>query len=72
MELKSIGPNQTEIRSNGNTIFFSYNTPVAGIVDGEFCKTSKKWSMTTSRHINKWLDGASAKEMPQSFFDNLA
>jgi hypothetical protein len=27
--------------------------------------------MTTSRHINKWLDGVQAIEQPQDHFDNL-
>ena len=26
---------------------------------------------TTSRHINRWLDGVTADEKPQEFFDNL-
>ena len=27
--------------------------------------------MTTTRHINKWLDGAKAIEQPQTYFDDL-
>lgn len=47
-----------------------YETPVAawmpdGVEGPHFIKTAKKWSATTSKHINKWLAGASADEVPQ-------
>jgi len=73
MRVKNIGANITEVAIERATILFSYETPVACCMnDGTgFFKTNKKWSSTTSRHINKWLLGAKAKEMPQSFFDNL-
>lgn len=80
MKLNPIGPNQTEVTTVDGQIFFSYRTPVAAILakapEGmpEGCtvvRTSKSWSRTTSRHINKWLDGLNAEEMPQDFFDNL-
>ena len=72
MLVKNIGSNQTEVtKSNGDTILVSYSTPVAANVGGQFYRTAKKWSTTTSRHINKWLSGAKAEEKPQSFFDNL-
>ena len=52
------GNNETEI-SNGKTpvesIFFSYSTAVAGIDDLGFFRTDKKYSTTTSKHINNWL-----------------
>jgi hypothetical protein len=38
-------------------------------MDGQFYKTDKKWSNTTTRHINKWSHLAIAK--PQTFFDEL-
>jgi len=67
-----IGSNQTEIKqSNGTIIFYSYNTPVVALFDGKWYKTNKKWSNTTSKHINKYLDGINALETDQSFFDNL-
>lgn len=80
MKLNPIGLNMTEVEVNENvTIFFSYKTPVAAFVSGEgYLKTEKKWSVTTSRHINKWLDkiggvgtSAIAQTRPQEFFDNL-
>lgn len=54
-------------------VLFSYSTPVACFDKHtySFSRTAKRWSMTTTRHINKWLDGASAVEKPQDYFDNL-
>lgn len=56
MNLKKLGPNETQINQNGYLILYSYNTPVAvhHCADGQEWKTSKKWSATTSKHINKW------------------
>lgn len=72
MKLRQIGPNQTEvILSPDKVVFFSYETPVAAIIDGKFYRTSKRFSVTTSKHINRWLDGRKAEEKPQSFFDSL-
>ena len=71
MKIKSIGKNQTILTIGNNEIFFSYETPVAGNIDGKFYQTNTKWSATTTRHINKYLDGTEAKLMDQGFFDNL-
>ena len=72
MLLKSIGNNQTQIDyEDGTSVLFSYSTPVAALTDNGYYRTSKKWSVTTTRHINKWLDGVLAKEQPQSYFDGL-
>ena len=73
MKLNTIGANQNEVTlSNGTVVFFSYNTAVAARVDGKSYRTEKKWSVTTSRHINQWLDGAEAEVKPQAWFDALA
>lgn len=70
--LRNLGNNKVEItRSNGDVVFYSYNTPVAANVAGKFYRTSKRWSKTTSKHITQWLDGAKAEEKEQSFFDAL-
>jgi len=74
MKLRQVGPNQTEIETiTGNTVFFSYNTPVAACLnDGRgFIRTNKKWSTTTSKHINRWLNGANAVEVNQEILDAL-
>ena len=73
MQLKRLGSNQTEISlNNGTKVFFSYDTPVAAqLHDYEYVRTATKWSVTTSRHINKWLEGVIATEVSQDILDNL-
>ena len=73
MQLKRIAANQTEIvLNNGTTVFFRYDTPVAAqLPDYEYVRTSTKWSVTTSKHINKWLNGVNAAEVSQDILDNL-
>ena len=73
MKLRPIASSMTEVETAKATILFSYSTPVACCMnDGAgYFRTSQKWSVTTSKHINKWLAGANAKEADQSFFDNL-
>jgi hypothetical protein len=70
MRIKPIASNMTELVLNdGTQVLFSYQTPVASWKDGQFYKTSHKWSNTTTRHINKWTH--CAVSMPQDYFDNL-
>ena len=71
MQLKPIASNMSQLDLNGYQILFSYQTPVAGLSDNGYYRTSTKWSATTTRHINKWLDGVLAKEQRQQFFDEL-
>ena len=72
MQLRPIASNMTQLDlSDGTSVLFSYQTPVACLTDNGYYRTSKKWSVTTSRHINKWLDGVLAKDQPHSYFDNL-
>jgi len=68
---QEIGSNMTEINANGNSVLFSYRTPVAANVGGKFYRTEKSWSVTTSKHISKWLEGAKAELKPQAWFDDL-
>jgi hypothetical protein len=73
MKIRNIGNNQTEVETETATILVSYQTPVAACLnDGTgFVRTNKKWSKTTSRHINKWLGGERAREVDQSVLDNM-
>lgn len=78
MKLKQVGSNMTELRLDDAEgfdavhILFSYETPVAAWVCGQgFLRTSERYSQTTTRHINKWLDGRTADERPQAFFYDL-
>jgi len=73
MQLLKLGTNQTQVTlSDGTKVLFSYNTPVAcQDPNYDYYKTATKWSATTSRHINKWLDGVNANIVPQEFFERL-
>lgn len=73
MKIRNIGSNMTELETEKATVLFSYSTPVAACIhDGSgFFRTAKRWSVTTSKHISKWLDGRNATEKPQEFFDAL-
>ena len=75
MKLTPIAANQTEVSyNNGTQIFFSYRTPVAAYLPEKgYVRTEKFWSVTTSRHINKYLQGVTNVEtIPQTVLDNLA
>ena len=74
MKLLSRDSNQTELATNGTVIFFSYETPVAAMLpSGRYVKTSTKYSLTTTKHVNKWLVGvmADVEVVPQDFINNL-
>jgi len=73
MKLQNLGSNKTSVELNhGIKVYFSYNTPVVAEFRGELYKTNKKWSVTTSKHINQFLDGRTAKyECDQDWFDEL-
>ena len=56
MKIKSLGSNMTIVNFvNGNEVLISYDTVVAGRINEKLVKTDKKWSATTTRHINKYF-----------------
>ncbi len=72
MKIKQVGSNMTELRLENVHVLFSYETPVAACIFGEgFVRTAQGYSQTTTRHINKWLDGVDAPEVPQAYIDAL-
>ena len=79
MNLKHIKANMVELELHKPIpgglqikIMFSYNTPVAMSDSVGLCYvTEKKWSRTTTKHINQWLAGRPAKKESQVFFDSL-
>ncbi len=81
MNLIPISANNNELSlAGGLTLLFSYRTPVAcvwtnGNGNRVLFRTSKKWSATTTRHINRWVKGWTLSEAviekPQEYFDNL-
>ena len=74
MKIKNIGSNVTELHTDDAVILFSYETPVAGLrtSDHEYVRTDLFGSVTTSRHINKWLSGVEAQTVPQDELFALA
>lgn len=73
MKLRPIASNQNEITTTDYIVLFSYETPVAAEhrSSGKCYRTAKKWSQTTSRHINSWLEGREAIPISQSEIDSL-
>lgn len=57
MIVQQIGSNQTEVQlADGTVVLVSYTTPVAALVPGKgWIRTAHKWSVTTTKHINKWI-----------------
>jgi ABC-type nitrate/sulfonate/bicarbonate transport system substrate-binding protein len=90
MQIENFGSNQVVVWTNGATVFYSYNTPVAAYILGRggydvsdskgrathYVKTSKFWSVTTSKHINSWLrskgiDPKDVETVDQEYLDKL-
>ena len=71
MKLTKLGNNKIELNLDNAQVLVSYETPVAACINNQFFRTSKKWSVTTSKHITQWLEGIKAEERDQSFFDKL-
>jgi len=71
LQVQPLASNMTLLQTPSALVLFSYSTPVA-VYDKskhDYYRTAKYWSKTTTRHINKWLDGVQAQEKPQEFFD---
>ena len=73
MKLTPIAANRTQLNLNdGTKVFFSYETPVAAqLPNYDYIRTATKWSQTTTKHINQWLEGVTALEVKQEVLDNL-
>jgi len=66
MKLYQKGSNMTELDLGFVQVFFSYETPVAArLTDGTLVRTEQWYSATTSKHINKWLQGCDALTVSQ-------
>ncbi len=72
LQLKPIASNMTELTVGNKTILFSYQTPVAGWDDDGAFRTSKRYSVTTSKHINKYLGGKDiGRKVEQDFINEI-
>ena len=72
LNLKSIGSNMTELEVGNTSILFSYQTSVAGYDDQGAFRSNDWFSMTTTKHINKYLGGKDVgREVDQSYIEGL-
>ena len=71
MKIKIVGANQTEVHMTDSVVFFSYETPVAAQINGQYFVTDRKFSRTTTKHINSWLESVNAQITTQEFFNAL-
>ena len=81
MQLTPIASNMTEVETSKARVLFSYRTPVAAYVFGRgYVKTEKWYSVTTTRHINKWIEmdmpvsgyiAVTTEKVEQTYLDNL-
>ena len=72
MKIKQIASNMTELDLGFAQVFFSYETPVAArLTDGSLVRTDERYSVTTTKHINKWLQGCDALTVSQYRIDCL-
>ena len=71
MKLKQIASNMTELQIGDITMLFSYSTPVAGYDDGGAFRTTERYSVTTTKHINKYLGKGVGREISQDHIDSL-
>lgn len=72
--LKQISHHSTEITLSDGKLLYSYNTPVAMFnnLENKYYKTNKKWSKTTSKHINSWIPkNAVVEEKDQDYFNKF-
>jgi len=74
MQLTPIAANQTSVSFNdGTEVFFSYKTPVAAYLPEKgYVKTEKFYSVTTSRHINKYLPTKDVPTVSEEFLVQLS
>ena len=72
MKLNPVGSNMNEVEVNGKSILFSYKTPVAGYDDDGAFRTDEFFSVTTSKHINKYLGGKDVgRKVEQTYIEGL-
>lgn len=58
--------------NDNTTVLLSYKTPVAALVDGVYIRTKQYYSVTTTKHINRFVGNYSnAEQVEQSVLDSL-
>ena len=74
MKLTPIAANQTSVSFNdGTEDFYRYATPVAAYLPEKgYVKTDTFYSVTTSRHINKYLPTKDVPTVSEEFLVQLS
>jgi hypothetical protein len=69
MTINPIAANQTVVEhEDGRQVFFSYKTPVAVFIPSRgYLRTSEKFSVTTSKHVNQWTEKRGSVVTPAEF-----
>ena len=65
------GSNQTILKTGSREVLFSYETPVAGFDGTNWFRTEEKFSRTTTKHINKYLDERRFQVVSQDYIEGL-
>ncbi len=63
-----------EVVTKYRSVLYSYDTPVA-YYEGrlkQYYRTTKFWSATTTKHINRYLAGDEAEVVDQKIIDYMA
>lgn len=64
MNLKPLGNNVAQLNLGRFEILLSYGTPVAAFIPGKgYVRSERKFSKTSSRHVNDWM-GKGGAEVP--------
>lgn len=72
LNIKKVGSNMSELEVGGKSILFSYQTPVAGWDEQGAFRSEDFFSVTTSKHINKYLGGKDiGRTVPQTYIEGL-
>ncbi len=73
LTIENVGKNETIVNLDAVQLFFSYNTVVAchSWVDGKTYVTDEFHSVTTSRHINKYVASYSSGNVEKVSADRL-
>ena len=72
MQLNPVGSNMNEVVIESKYILFSYKNPVAGWDESGAFRTEDFFSVTTSKHINKYLGGKDVgRKVSQKFIEEL-
>jgi hypothetical protein len=74
LHFRPLGNNSAELGVGEWLVLISYETPVAvcNQRNHHIFVTSSKFSNTTTKHINKWVDGRSAACISQDRIEEIA